>query len=90
MNRWKSYRLWVAILGLVGMLLKDFGLMKFIEDYSAYVNIILSILIFSGIIDYPKDQDVNIMNENEVRGDESQNGVSETEKPQRPKGNDNE
>lgn len=52
-SRWKSYRLWVAIFALVGMLLKNFGLMNFVEDYQSYVDTLLSILVFSGIIHSP-------------------------------------
>lgn len=55
MNRFKNYGLWLAVAGLVGMLLKDFGLDIAPGKLDAYVNAVLTIAVLAGIINNPSN-----------------------------------
>jgi uncharacterized membrane protein len=52
-NRWKSYVLWVAIAGLIGMGLVDFGMVEDLTVFDKYVDKILYIAVLIGIINSP-------------------------------------
>ncbi|WP_237582559.1 hypothetical protein [Pontibacillus yanchengensis] len=51
MNRWRSYRLWVAIAALISLFLQDCGVIDI--DFDVYTELILSILVLLGIIRPP-------------------------------------
>ncbi|KGX93999.1 holin [Pontibacillus halophilus JSM 076056 = DSM 19796] len=55
-NRWRSYTLWVSIMALVSMLLKDLGVINMVEQFDGYTEAILSILILAGIINNPEKE----------------------------------
>ncbi|MFC0522057.1 hypothetical protein ACFFGV_00445 [Pontibacillus salicampi] len=59
MNRWRSYRLWVAILALVSLFLQDCGVID--VDFDVYINLILSILILLGIINSPGENKLPLL-----------------------------
>lgn len=52
-NRLKNYGLWVAVASLVGYILKDAGVIITPEHYSNYVDTVLQVGIFAGIINNP-------------------------------------
>ena len=53
-NRFKNYGLWLGLFSLVGMILKDFfGVDMVEEQYSAYIDTIMTVLICLGIINNP-------------------------------------
>ena len=53
-NRMKNYGLWVALFALLGMILSDTLGLKFLPDrYNQYVDVILVILVYLGIINNP-------------------------------------
>lgn len=50
-NKYKNYGLWLALFSLVGLILRDSGLMP--ESYGEYVELILYILIALGVVSNP-------------------------------------
>lgn len=50
-NKYKNYRLWLALFSLIGLILRDTGLM--FDSYGEYVELIMYILIALGIISNP-------------------------------------
>ena len=52
-RRWKNYGLWVSLFAFLGLLLSDFG--KLPNNYSQYVELILSMLVMAGIISNPNN-----------------------------------
>ncbi|WP_345242898.1 hypothetical protein [Pontibacillus salipaludis] len=66
-NRWKSYRLWVAIAALLGMFLQDCGFINMVDRYEMYVSVILSILIFLGVIHSPEKEVIKEVLEEEIK-----------------------
>lgn len=54
MKRFKNYGLWLALFSLAAMVLKDlFGVNIVEEQYTLYVDTIMTILIALGIINNP-------------------------------------
>lgn len=53
MNRFKNYGLWLAIAGLVGMVLTDAHVGITPDKYDGYVNAVMTILVLAGIINNP-------------------------------------
>lgn len=54
MSRFKNYGLWLALFSLFSMILKDFFKINIAEEqYSLYVNTIMTILILLGIVNNP-------------------------------------
>ncbi|WP_237458471.1 hypothetical protein [Pontibacillus yanchengensis] len=76
MNRWRSYRLWVAIASLISLFLQDCGVID--VDYDIYTELILSILVLLGII-RPPGADVPPPFENKKEGNQK-DGKSTTTK----------
>lgn len=66
-NRWKSYRLWVAIAALLGMFLQDCGFIDMVDRYDMYVSVILTILIFLGVIHSPEKEVIKEILEEEKK-----------------------
>lgn len=66
-NRWKSYRLWVAIAALLGMFLQDCGFIDMVDRYDMYVSVILTILIFLGVIHSPEKEVIKELLEEEKK-----------------------
>ena len=62
-NKYKNYGLWLALFSLIGLVLRDTGLM--FDSYGEYVELIMYILIALGVISNPsmgngyKDIDTN-------------------------------
>ena len=53
-SRWNNYGLWVAVFALIGMAARDFfGVEIEQEHYQTYVDAIMTILIFAGIVNNP-------------------------------------
>lgn len=50
-NKYKNYGLWLALFSLLGLVLKDTGLM--FANYSEYVELIMYILIALGVVSNP-------------------------------------
>lgn len=50
-NKYKNYGLWLAIFSLIGLALRDSGLI--IESYGEYVELIMYILIALGVVSNP-------------------------------------
>lgn len=50
-NKYKNYGLWLALFSLLGLLLRDTGLM--FESYGEYVELIMYILIALGVVSNP-------------------------------------
>ncbi|GGD20134.1 hypothetical protein [Pontibacillus salipaludis] len=71
-NRWKSYRLWVAIAALLGMFLQDCGFINMVDRYEMYVSVILSILIFLGVIHSPEKEVIKEVLEEEIKSKEKE------------------
>ncbi|WP_201450133.1 hypothetical protein [Pontibacillus sp. HMF3514] len=82
MSRWRSYRLWIAIAALIGMVLQDLGIITMLDRFEGYVNVILMILILLGIIRAPagvppvdlSNQEKKENQDNENQGDTERNG----------------
>lgn len=55
MKRFKNYALWVAVAALLGMFLQDAGIGIAPEKYQNYVDAVLTILVFAGIINNPSN-----------------------------------
>jgi uncharacterized membrane protein len=55
-SRFKSYVLWVAVAGLLGMALMDMGLVDSLTKFDQYVEKILYILVLFGIINNPTEK----------------------------------
>ncbi len=55
-NRFKSYVLWVAVAGLIGMGLIDLGIVEDLTKYDAYIEKVLYIAILLGIINNPTEK----------------------------------
>lgn len=54
MNRFKNYGLWLALFSLFSMILKDFFKINIVEEqYSMYVDTVMTILILLGIVNNP-------------------------------------
>lgn len=71
-SKWKSYRLWVAIAALIGMFLQDCGFIDMVDRYEMYVSIILSILIFLGVIHSPEQEVIREVLEEELNSKEKE------------------
>ncbi|MCD5325525.1 MULTISPECIES: hypothetical protein [Pontibacillus] len=71
-SKWKSYRLWVAIAALIGMFLQDCGFIDMVDRYEMYVSIILSILIFLGVIHSPEKEVIREVLEEELNSKEKE------------------
>lgn len=70
-SRLKNYGLWVAILALIPLILKQFGIYIIPEDYTQITTAILSILVMAGILNNPTTEnkgflDDNIKNKKEI------------------------
>lgn len=52
-NRLKNYGLWISIASLVFMVVQNSGLQITPEQWNAYVNAILTVLVLAGIINNP-------------------------------------
>ncbi|WP_436512300.1 phage holin [Clostridium thermobutyricum] len=70
-SRLKNYGLWVAILALIPLILKQFGIYIIPEDYTQITTAILSILVLAGILNNPTTEnkgflDDNIKNKKEI------------------------
>lgn len=50
-NKFKNYGLWLALFSLIGLILRDSGLMP--ESYGEYVELIMYILIALGVVSNP-------------------------------------
>ncbi len=50
-NKYKNYGLWLALFSLIGLILRDTGLM--FNSYGEYVELIMYILIALGVISNP-------------------------------------
>lgn len=50
-NKYKNYGLWLALFSLIGLILRDSGLMP--ESYGEYVELIMYILIALGVVSNP-------------------------------------
>lgn len=50
-NKYRNYGLWLALSSLIGLILRDCGMMP--ESYNEYVEIIMYILIALGVISNP-------------------------------------
>ncbi len=85
MKRWRSYRLWVAIAALIGMVLKDLGVITMLDRFEGYVNLILIILILLGIIRVEPPVDLSNQKEKENQKDENR-GDSECKESEREDG----
>ncbi|MGV3025957.1 phage holin [Clostridium thermobutyricum] len=70
-SRLKNYGLWVAILALIPLILKQFGIYIIPEEYTQITTAILSILVLAGILNNPTTEnkgflDDNIKNKKEI------------------------
>ena len=70
-SRLKNYGLWVSILALIPLILKQFGIYIIPEDYTQITTAILSILVLAGILNNPTTEnkgflDDNIKNKKEI------------------------
>lgn len=70
-SRLKNYGLWVAILALIPLILKQFGIYIIPEEYTQITTAILSILVMAGILNNPTTEnkgflDDNIKNKKEI------------------------
>lgn len=54
-NRFRNYVLWVAVAGIAGMALVDFGVIPTTEVFDNYVDKILYVLILAGVINNPSN-----------------------------------
>lgn len=52
-SRLKNYGLWISVASLVFMIIQNSGLQITPEQWNAYVNAILTVLILAGIINNP-------------------------------------
>lgn len=50
-NKYKNYGLWLALFSLIGLLLRDTGLL--FPSYGEYVDLIMYILIALGVVSNP-------------------------------------
>lgn len=50
-NKFKNYGLWLALFSLIGLILRDTGLM--FPTYQEYVDLIMYILIALGVVSNP-------------------------------------
>lgn len=50
-NKYKNYGLWLALFSLIGLILRDSGLM--FDSYGEYVELIMYILIALGVVSNP-------------------------------------
>jgi hypothetical protein len=63
-NKYKNYGLWLALFSLIGLILRDTGLM--FDSYGEYVELLMYILIALGVVSNPslgngyKDKNINI------------------------------
>lgn len=54
MQRFKNYGLWLALFSLASMILQDFFGVHIVEEqYTMYVDTIMTILVFLGIVNNP-------------------------------------
>lgn len=70
-SRLKNYGLWVSILALIPLILKQFGIYIIPEEYTQITTAILSILVLAGILNNPTTEnkgflDDNIKNKKEI------------------------
>ncbi|ENZ03360.1 phage holin [Clostridium thermobutyricum] len=70
-SRLKNYGLWVSILALIPLILKQFGIYIIPEEYTQITTAILSILVMAGILNNPTTEnkgflDDNIKNKKEI------------------------
>ncbi len=70
-SRLKNYGLWVSILALIPLILKQFGIYIIPEEYTKITTAILSILVMAGILNNPTTEnkgflDDNIKNKKEI------------------------
>lgn len=70
-SRLKNYGLWVSILALIPLVLKQFGIYIIPEEYTQITTAILSILVMAGILNNPTTEnkgflDDNIKNKKEI------------------------
>ncbi|WP_195972387.1 phage holin [Clostridium thermobutyricum] len=70
-SRLKNYGLWVSILALIPLILKQFGIYIIPEEYTQIATAILSILVMAGILNNPTTEnkgflDDNIKNKKEI------------------------
>ena len=70
-SRLKNYGLWVAILALSPLILKQFGIYIIPEEYTQITTAILSILVLAGILNNLTTEnkgflDDNIKNKKEI------------------------
>lgn len=74
MSRWRSYRLWLAIAALIGMVLQDLGIITMLDRFEGYVNVILMILILLGIIRAPAEvPPVDLSNQEKKENQDNEN-----------------
>jgi len=74
MSRWRSYRLWLAIAALTGMVLQDLGIITMLDRFEGYVNVILMILILLGIIRSPAEvPPVDLSNQEKKENQDNEN-----------------
>lgn len=50
-NKFKNYGLWLALFSLVGLILRDTGLM--FDTYGQYVEVLMYVLIALGVVTNP-------------------------------------
>lgn len=50
-NKYKNYGLWLALFSLIGLILRDTGLL--FPSYGEYVELIMYILIVLGVVSNP-------------------------------------
>jgi len=50
--RFKSYKFWVSVFALLGLIITDFGLMD-LDHYEKYVQAVLLVLVAGGIVTDP-------------------------------------
>lgn len=50
-NKFQNYGLWLALFSLLGLILRDFGMLH--ESYAEYVEVVLYILIALGVVSNP-------------------------------------
>lgn len=50
-NKYRNYGLWLALFALIGLILRDTGLMP--KSYGEYVELIMYVLIALGVVSNP-------------------------------------
>lgn len=63
-SRLKNYGLWVAILALIPLILKQFGVYIIPEEYTQITTAILSILVLAGILNNPTTENKGFLDDN--------------------------